>query len=200
MYGINKGADLSSSFLDLGGLAHIRSHPGGSKTSFALSCLGAFFDPLSPSLESATAVEAYYLFIADEGFLYPGVLAYQWKIPLSRLVLAKVPDPNEVWRVGLEAIQTGLFSWVFLRPSRACPANHLRKLQLSAERTQSRVFLLSNLKLPHWMFKINLAVEGNFGPGGQSALQRIENAPTRAGAAHETIPLFSKSLSSFLTQ
>lgn len=96
--------------------------------------------------------EEYAVFVADEGILYPTVLA-SGPLPLSRWLLVKTDKPEDVWKVGLEAIQTGLFGWILLRPSRACHPHHLRKLQLSAERTRSRVLILSSLKLPHWMMR-----------------------------------------------
>ena len=142
---------MSSNFLSLGGLAQIFTPPGGSKTGFAIECL--------EKKES----DDHYIFIADEGVLYPAAVAHYWKIPLSRLLIVKTNKAEEVWKVGLEAIQTGLFGWSLLRPSQSCHPHHLRKLQLSAERTQSRVLILSNLKLPHWMLRAQLHAESHNG-------------------------------------
>lgn len=121
-----------------GGLAQIL---GPNKTSMALDCV---FEQQKES--------DFLFWISDEGWLYPPSL----RIDLNRLILVKAPHAREVWRTALEAVQTGLFGWVFLRPSQACQASTLRKFQLSAERTQTRVFILPPLKLPHWVFKISV--------------------------------------------
>jgi hypothetical protein len=136
-----------------GGLAQISSLPGGSRTRFALSCLASW---LAPHEE---APSSYSLFISDEGLLYPPAVVTQWKIPLAHLLLVKARDAPEVWRAGLEGVQTGLFAWIFLRPSRGCEAAHLRRLQLGAERTRTRVCLLTQARLPHWMMKARFEVE-----------------------------------------
>ena len=101
-------------------------------------------DPPSPS---------HFIWVSDGGVLYPGALASRSPVPLSQWILVRAKDATEVWKVGLEAIQTGLFVGAFLRPTKACPASHLRRLQLSAERTKTQVFLLCQAALPHWMLK-----------------------------------------------
>lgn len=158
-----------------GGLAQVTSLPGGSKTRYALSCLGSFFeveekapDPPAPQTRAGARVRAgqenpstdYCLFASDEGLLYPEALWTQWRIPLSRLVMVKVALPEDVWRVALEAVQVGLFRWVVLRPSRSCPVSQLRKLQLSAEHGDVRVLLLTKHKLPHWVCQSSVEVNG----------------------------------------
>ena len=50
--------------------------------------------------------------IADEGFPYPSLIE-TYSIPLSRFVIVKVDRPAQVWSVGLEAVQSQLFSWIF---------------------------------------------------------------------------------------
>lgn len=180
--------NLSSNFLHLtplfphhfeqGGLAQVVSLRGGSKTRFALSCLGApkkpaLVDPPhlltshhstlhlpSPPREEQQPLP-YAIFIADNGSLYPPSLHHHWEIPLSQLLLVTVKNPLEVWKVGLEAIQTGLFAWALLRPSQACPSYFLRKFQLAAEQTKSKVLLLCNAKLPHWTLKASFEVSGH---------------------------------------
>lgn len=132
------------SLQDKGGLVSLR---GGSKSYFALSC----FEVLLKRLKGAPPFSVW---IADEGFPYPPLLAQRWEIPLSRLLLVKVHSAPDTWKVGLEAIQTGLFKWVFLRPSSPCPASHLRKLQLASERLETQVFILSNADLPHWPIRV----------------------------------------------
>src|SRR4051812_23347267 len=102
----------------------------GSKTRLALGDLANTEINDETNLVMADAEAAYYLWIADEGCLNADALHHQWRIPLYRLLLVQVKTAQDVWRVGLEAIQTGLFSWVFLRPSQACDTSHLRKLQL----------------------------------------------------------------------
>jgi hypothetical protein len=82
---------------------------------------------------------------------YPEALWNHWRIPLGQLLLVKVQSPEEGWRVALETVQTVLFRWVVLRPSRSASVAQLRKLQLSAEDTGSRVLLLGKNKLPHWV-------------------------------------------------
>lgn len=145
------------SFLERGGLVQTTSLRGGSRTRLALSYLEARFAPSgAESRASDPPSSAFFLWVADEGVLYAEALHERWHIPLYRLLLVKVPDPQEVWRVGLEAVQTGLFGWVFLRASRACGTAHLRKLQLCAEKASCRVFLLNETKLPHWTLKASL--------------------------------------------
>jgi len=129
-----------------GGLVQVTSPSGGSKTRVALSCLG--FDPPLPSQPQP----AYGIFISDEGLFYPHPLA-QYPSLLSQLLIVKTKESKEVWQTALEAIQTGLFSWILLRPSQTCHPHHLRKLQLGAERTRSWVLLLSDLSLPQWAFR-----------------------------------------------
>jgi len=142
-------------FLNSGGLAKVNSYPGGSRMKQALSWIGPSSDPPSPLSEAIHPTE-YFIFISDEGFLYPPALQGNRPIPLSRLVLVKVKIAEDVWKVGLETIQTGIFSWIFLRPSRGCSSIHLRKMQLECEKTKSRVVVLSQSNLPHWMFKFSL--------------------------------------------
>lgn len=147
---------MSSRFFDLGGLAHVFSLPGGSKTEFAVSCLNSVLSPLPPSEKKGdTLSEGYFLFASDEGFFYPLPLYHHplGKQFLSRLLIVKISEAKDVWKVGLEATQTGLFRFVFLRPSQTCQVPFLRKLQLAAERTQSRVLLLSQQEIPHWLLQ-----------------------------------------------
>ena len=118
--------------------------------------------PPSPSSQEEAEGEGYYFWASDGGSLYPEALYHFWQIPLSHLCLVCPPTPQEVWRVGLEAIQTGLFGWVFLRPSLPCHPSHLRKLQLHAEKTRTRVLLFSENKLPHWMCTLNVEVSGRY--------------------------------------
>lgn len=138
--------------LTKGGLAQISSHKGGSRTCFALSCLRY-------SLKNSDVEPPLSLWISDGGILYPEPLHYYWKIPLARFVQVSAPGPPEVWRLGLESVQTGLFEWVFLRTEQVCHPTFLRKLQLSAERTTTRVLILCQKKLAHWTLKSHLQLE-----------------------------------------
>ncbi|MFM8314559.1 MAG: hypothetical protein ACKOA8_09765 [Deltaproteobacteria bacterium] len=134
------------------GLAQVTTLPGGSKTHLAFECLSVSLkaDPPAPSnLENSLT---YFIFISDEGTIYPPSLN-ALGVPLSRVLSVKTETSEQVWRTGLEAIQTGLFSFVFLRPSKPCSTVVLRKLQLWSERKKIKVFVLSDHKLPHWMFK-----------------------------------------------
>jgi hypothetical protein len=176
MYGYYKGEHLSSNFLNLGGvstgqgassrqaltpidlkvrlekggLAQITSSPGGSKTWFALACLGQF-------LKSYQGDPPLSLWISEEGLLYPESVILQG-IPLSRLLMVKVMTSSEAWKIALEAMQTGLFAWLLLRTAKPCLPAHLRKLQLCAEQNQSRMLLLSQASIPHWTLKAFVAV------------------------------------------
>jgi hypothetical protein len=125
-----------------GGLIQVLSG-GTSKTQTAL-------------LESTQAIktkQSYFLWIADEGVLYPEVVHQEWDIPLSHLLFVKAAEPKEVWKTALDAAQTGLFQTIFVRPSQACPTAHLRKLQLIAEKQKCSIFLLTPFAVPHWMLK-----------------------------------------------
>lgn len=141
---------------DLTGLIQLTSHQGGSRTQFAISCLDAAIqvEPPSPTLGET----GYFAFISDEGSLYPPALLEK-KIPLHRMLFVKTKEALEVWRAAVEAVQTGLFSWVFLRPSRPCSTAQLRKLQLLSEKNKTKVFVFPSQKLPHWMFKASLEVK-----------------------------------------
>ena len=178
---IAKSKDIGRlpSFLAQGGLVQATSLRGGSRTRLALSYLEASVvtasgpesepaDPPPPLYASDVAEKktggAFYLWVADEGVLYAEALHERWKIPLYRLLMVKVPEAGEVWRVGLEAVQTGLFGWVFLRASRACGTAQLRKLQLCAEKARCRVFLLNESKLPHWTLKASIEAEDDTNP------------------------------------
>lgn len=147
---------MSSNFNGLSGLIQLNNHPGGSRTHFAVSCLNAFIqaDPPSPT----SAENGYFVFISDEGSLYPPALLER-KVPLQRVLLIKTKQAIETWTAAIEAVQTGLFSWIFLRPSQACPQGQMRKLQLLAEKTKARVLVFPSQKLPHWMFKANLEIK-----------------------------------------
>ena len=131
------------------GLAQVTTLPGGSKTQLAFECLSYSLqaDPPDPS--------PYFIFISDLGMVYPPALQ-ALAIPLSRILLVKTPNADSVWKTTLEALQTGLFSFIFLRPSGLCSTQFLRKLQLSTEKAHAKVFILSDLKLPHWNLRASL--------------------------------------------
>ena len=150
MYGINMRTVLSTQF-SFYGLAQVTALPGGSRTHLAFECLTHSLqaDPPAPSLAS------YALFISDEGSVYPPTLQAH-HIPFGQLLIIKAKDPDSVWKTSLEAMQTGLFSFVIMRPSRPCPAHYLRNLQLCAERKQVKVLILCDERLPHWTLKATL--------------------------------------------
>jgi hypothetical protein len=135
------------------GLAQVTSLPGGSKTHLAFECLSISLkaDPPAPTT-TWDAVHSYFIFISDEGTVYPPALN-ALGIPLSKVLTVKTQNSDEVWKTALEALQTGLFSFVFLRPSKICSTSDLRKLQLWAERKKAKVFVLSDHPLPHWTLK-----------------------------------------------
>jgi len=140
-----KGAD----FVEKGGLAQLHSSKGAPRLAFALDLLAAH--QTEPS---------YFLWVSDEGYLFPETLSRRTAFPLQHFVLAKVPSAPEVWKVTLEGIQSGLFGWIFLRSSRGCPPAFLRKLQLQAERSKSRVVILCEEKLPHYLMKTSWEIDG----------------------------------------
>jgi len=149
---------LSSQFLNpealqsFYGLAQVTSLPGGSKTHLAFECLSVSLKADPPAPTHFEGQTPYFIFISDEGTIYPPALKVLG-IPLSRVLTVKTDSSDQVWKTGLEAIQTGLFSFIFLRPSKTCPTANLRKLQLWAERKKSKVFVLSDHSLPHWTIK-----------------------------------------------
>lgn len=134
--------------LERGGLVQIRTAGGQCATGFALACLKSF-------LNSAPGPPPLSLWISDEGLPYAPLVSQQGQIPLSRFLYVKVPSANEAWKVGIEATQTSLFAWIFLRPTKGCPVPLLRKLQLCSERTQTRLLLLMKEALPHWPLKFS---------------------------------------------
>lgn len=119
---------------------------GNSKTEAALL----------ESTQAPKANQSYFFWVADEGVLYPEAIHQEWEIPLSRLLFVKATEPKEVWKTALDAAQTGIFQTIFVRPSQACPTAHLRKLQLTAEKQNCSVFLLTPFAIPHWMLKKTL--------------------------------------------
>lgn len=137
------------------GLIQLNNHPGGSRTQFALSCLNAFVQSDPPSPTSGTS--GYYIFISEGGSLYPPALLEK-KVPLSRMLLVKTQEAKETWRAAIEAVQTGLFSWIFLKPSKGCGQGQIRKLRLLADKAKTRVLVFPSERLPHWMFKMNLEI------------------------------------------
>lgn len=96
--------------------------------------------------------QEYGVFISDEGILYPPALQ-KWQIALSHFLMIQTKNAHQAWKAALEAVQTGVFRWVFLRPSQPCETAQLRKLQIESEKQKTSVFLFSKSKLPHWFFK-----------------------------------------------
>lgn len=121
---------------------------GGPGTASALECLGKkeLGSPLS------TQQKEYAVFISDEGILYPPTL-HKWHISLEQFLMIHTSSAYQSWKTALEALHTGLFRWIFLRPSQPCDTQHLRKLQIESEKKRSSVFLFSKVQLPHWFFK-----------------------------------------------
>lgn len=138
--------NLSNIFCNLarGGLFQVTS-PRGGATQFFLSRAGVF--------------EGYCLWISDEAMLYPPALLCRSSIPLSRWCFVRVEAPKEAWRVGLEATYTGLFQWILVRPSQTCSPAHLRRLQIAAERARTKILVLGNLKIPHWVLTLSLEID-----------------------------------------
>jgi len=155
-----------------GGLAQLTSLPGGSCTRYALTCFQSAHskpvnsqiaghlnsaaidsDPPSPSVTSDTL-----LWVSDVAYLSPNALAQHWNIAYEPAVHLHPPDATQSWRAALEGVQTGLFHWVFIKPSQNCATNFLRKLQISARKNQTRVCVFPPKKLPHWFFKVSLEV------------------------------------------
>lgn len=137
--------------LEKGGLAQIVSHEGGSRTWFALTCLGHF-------LKTTTGDPPLSLWISNEGELYPEALHHYWSVPLSRMLLVQVPTSEIVWQTLLDAVQTGLFHWVLVKTGKSGSPAQMRKLQLSAEKTKTKVLILCQSPLPHWTLKTSVAV------------------------------------------
>jgi len=115
----------------------------------------------SRALQKSQKEETYFFWVSDEGVLNADALHHRWQVPLSRLLMVKARDAPEVWRIGLEAIQTGLFGFLFLRASSPCQSAQLRKLQLVAEKMRSEVFLLTPRPLPHWTLKETIEVHAH---------------------------------------
>ncbi|MBY0372180.1 hypothetical protein K2X33_15975 [bacterium] len=134
-----------------GGLIHVPSPANGST-----------YTAFQTSLRRASAPGAYLIWIAQGGLLYAESLQKQSAVPVDRLLIVQARESAEVWRVGLEALQTGLFGSVFLRADQACAPAHLRKLQLAAEKMRCEVFLLTPAALPHWLLKETLHPTPNY--------------------------------------
>lgn len=130
------------------GLFLLRPQRGEPGTAFALQCLKT--QELGSSL--SPTITDYGVFISEEGTLYPPALQ-KWQISLSQFLIIRTNTALQTWKSALEAVQTGLFRWIFLRTSKPCDVTHLRKLQLESERKNASVFLFSKAQLPHWFFK-----------------------------------------------
>jgi len=150
---------LSSIFRDMNSLAKetttsdfglylLCPQRGGPGTASALQHLQKkeLGSPLSPQQKE------YAVFISDEGILYPPSLQ-KWHISLEQFLMIHTSSAYQSWKTALEALHTGLFRWVFLRPSQPCDTQHLRKMQIASEKKRSSVFLFSKAQLPHWFFK-----------------------------------------------
>jgi hypothetical protein len=135
-------------FESFSGLIQVTTLPGGSRTHLAFECLSHALQVDPP----ASSLSPYFIFISDEGVLYPPALNL-FSIPLSRFLMVKTPDSPSAWNTALEALQTGLFAFIFLRPSKLCHSSQLRRMQLLSEKLKAKVFLLSAEKLPHWTIK-----------------------------------------------
>ncbi len=110
--------------------------------------------PLEEVFRAAGQSPDTFLFWAsDEGLLNAEALHERGLISVERLLLVKTQTPEDVWRVGQEAVETALFGGVLLKPSRLCALGPLRKLQITAERTRTRVILLTRDRVPHWLCK-----------------------------------------------
>lgn len=130
------------------GLYLFRPHREEPNTAFALQCL--------PKQELGSSLppfkKEYCVFISDQGCIYPPALQ-KWQISLSQFLIIQTDTARQVWKVTLEALQTGLFRWIFLRPSQSCPVSHLRRLQIESKKRKTSIFLFSKAPLPHWFFK-----------------------------------------------
>jgi len=145
---MNSLTENQASFSPEAGLFLFRPHRGEPSTAFALQCLKT--QELGSSHSSPHL--SYGVFISEEGLLYPPALQ-KWQISLSRFLMIHTDTALHTWKAALEALQTGLFRWIFLRTSKPCDATHLRKLQLECKRKSASVFLFSKAQLPHWFFK-----------------------------------------------
>jgi hypothetical protein len=100
-----------------------------------------------------------YVWISDEVMLYPPAVFSQAAMRPSQWLFIETPKAQETWRATLEAIQSGLFRGVFLRPSVGCAPVQMRKLQLAAEKARNQVFILGKINVPHWMVTLSLEIE-----------------------------------------
>lgn len=108
--------------------------------------------PLAPTWKEA---KEYAVWISDTGVLNAEAFHQLECFPLQNLIVAYPPEPRDVWRIGLEAIQSGLFRWAFLKVSEGCEPSFLRKLQLASEKIHCRTFILCARPLPHWLFRFS---------------------------------------------
>ncbi len=135
-----------STIFKAGGLFHFQ----GGAILFALSCITTTRQGTAPPYPPSN----HSLWISDEGCLNPAVLvARRIDLPLPQLILLTPPNAQECWRVAIEAAQSGLFTWILFRPSRIPDVSTSRRLQLAAERSSTRVLILAELDLPHWVLK-----------------------------------------------
>lgn len=105
------------------------------------------------AIRSFSAEKKHYaVFISDEGVLYAPALSH-YQIPLSQFLIIQTPHAPQTWKTALEAAQSDLFKWIFLRTSKPCDSSFLRKLQLASKKHDLKIFLFSNAPLPHWFFK-----------------------------------------------
>ncbi len=152
-----KGDAATSAFLhrslqwmEKGGLAQSGS-PRGAESMVRL----LHSAPLPPHRPAWKEAKEYAVWVSDTGTLNAEAFHQLECFPLQNLIVAYPPTPREVWRTGLESIQTGLFRWAFIKVSEGCEPSFLRKLQLASEKVNCRTFILCSRPLPHWLFRFS---------------------------------------------
>lgn len=154
--------NVFSNLATKGGIVRILSPKGGA-TQFLLSYLQGLPETVdgTPSGSSfrPPTTSPQYVWVSDEVMLYPPAAFSRYAIRSSQWLFIQTPKAQETWRVTLEAIQSGLFKRVFLRPAVGCAVPQLRKLQLAAEKFRTQVFVLGKITIPHWMVNLTLEVD-----------------------------------------
>jgi hypothetical protein len=110
------------------------------------------------SRDEANSGLSFSFWVSDGGSFYAPALYAHAGVDLQTAVFAKAENAAQTWGLALEALQTGLFKDIFLKPSEACRPAVIRKMQLVAENVRCRVFVFSKFNLPHWFFRASYSI------------------------------------------
>jgi len=159
MYGYLMNDDLSSDFSHLAsGLALSNKTPRlliVQKTSQGRSIpwlITRHFSPKKNELDLPFS-----LWISHELNPYPPTLAKYSPTPLAEWIFLNPPSAEDSFHAALEASQVGLFHTIWMQATALKQMAQWRRLQLSAEKTQTQMILFNPTNTPPWMRKFSFS-------------------------------------------